>query len=223
MNEVGATVLKDWVQTENKPADVINPHSMQVGPNGYVRSFSYMADEIEKNMMLANPAVFAKCKFDSHKAAQKKAGLQTLVKFEDNDEQRPIYTSDVFEEAQRLHHTDTYWGNVAQAYSMMISAAFKKAQNDAGSNSTISEDELRKNALTEAEKAECKAMAGKCGDYQKEYKCSVDQPRFYLHWLKAKTWKEIMASEKLKEAFFQDRCCRGDKKALQPGKLANLS
>jgi hypothetical protein len=201
MSTQGDSVLKDWVEGDKTPGHMQSVHEMPEG-----RSYSYAPDEIERALKLHSPGVFDGCNLDSHDAAQEKHGV--LV------------------ETKRLHHEGKPLGKAAFAYAMLIHQASidvkkEKAPLIRRKQRKSDDEQLRRESIRAAQQMECKEMAGDCADYRKKYKCSADQPRFWIPWMGIVHWSAVMANTTLKAQVFQDPCCAGDLKALEPGTLAS--
>lgn len=191
MHVGGPEVLPKWDTTEVTPVSMMSPHEL-----GADRSYAYAPDEFERHLALA-PAVKGaiKCVMGSHVAAIKKNGGASL-----------------FLETARFHHAGTLHGSVMRDYAQTLGRMRTEARDAHTDAETglmeISEEQLEAMAYDKAVKKECKAMAGGGEkEYSAEFKCEVDQPRFWIKWLGRKAFKEIWANEKLKKAMFQDPCC----------------
>jgi hypothetical protein len=191
MNEVGNTYLKEWLISEKTPTDV---HTVKAMAGG--RSYSYAQDEIEKSLLEMAPESLGECTIETKDASS-------------------MMSVAVLEETRRFHHTDKYRGKVAKSYAAMIARSFDKTKKEMAQ---ADKEQQFQHAIKAAQKEECEIMASKCnGDYKREYKCNVDQPRFFLPWLGPEQWKQIMGNDDMKHHVFQDPCCAGDEDALQPG------
>jgi hypothetical protein len=193
MNEAGNTHLKDWLISEKTPADV---HTVKAMAGG--RSYSYAQDEIEKSLLAMAPESLGECTIETKDAAS----LMSVA---------------VLEETRRFHHADTYRGKVAKSYAEMLARAFDESKKEMAQ---ADKEQQFQHAIKSAQKEECEKMASKCnGDYKREYKCHVDQPRFFLPWLGPEQWKQIMGNDEMKHHVFQDPCCAGDEEALKPAEV----
>ena len=181
MHKHGPTVLPNWDLSEVTPA---NMQSTLLLGN---RSYTYAPDEFERYLETQVPELMGKCQLDSHKRAQRTAG--SLL------------------EAQRLHHSCKPRGEAAYEHASMVKKAFNSASD---MNTAMKTDEILdlKPAYKDAEKAECHAMVahedGSEGNFLQEYKCKVDQPRFWLPWLGSEQFQAIMDDSVAKHDVFQD-------------------
>jgi len=193
----GASKVFDfWDQTETTPGHMQSTHLLGS------RSYTYAPDEFERHLEVEVTELTAKCPtpLDSHKNAQDATG--SLL------------------EAQRFHHSCTEKGEAAYAYAKMIKKAFNNPD-------AVEENQQFAAAKTE----ECKAMGNGIEtaaaaaetevdarpEFKDTFNCKANPVRFWTQWIGAAKFRETMKDEKSKHDVFQDWCCRGDEKALEPG------
>jgi tyrosinase len=199
-NEEGAGHLTDWIQSEKTPADVYSVKHLQ-----QERSYLYAPDEIERSLRELAPEALGTCNLGK---------MTSLLSVE------------VREEVEGPHHTNTLRGHRARDYAQMVASSFKQAKCDmdkqSNSTSSFMEDgesqdaaqQQFQHAMKLAQEQECIKMAA-TGDYQHEYHCEADGPRYLLPWLGSKTWHQIMKRPSLARAVFCDPCCSADDSCLR--------
>lgn len=182
-------VFAFWDQTEFTPGHLQSTHLLGS------RSYTYAPDEFERHLEVEVSNLMCKTGgLDSHKNAQEETG--SLL------------------EAQRFHHSCTPRGEAAYTYANMIKKAFNNPD-------AVAQNQQFAAAKTE----ECKAMGkgiqtGEVDvrpEFKDTFNCKANPPRFWEVWIGNKKFEKIMHDEESKHDVFQDWCCRGDEKALEPG------